>query len=225
MKFKYENIFDYYNVLSPAKNNVPQWYKDIARWIGDKPKIYPSRNHTMKHCIPLLDSITSGYVITLPYDVMVEQKNNKPFLTWLSDGEQIVKRDKKTFEPMPTPIGFHNEMFAIRIPMSFKLPKGYSLIFTQPFNRFDLVTMTMTAIIDADSEIYSGEAPLFIKEGFEGVIKQGTPIAQLIPFKRENWVSEETKGLNNKASLNHKRSTSILSGWYKNNIWKRKSYE
>lgn len=225
MKFKYENIFDYYDVLIPSKQNVPQWYKDIARWIGDKPKIYPNRNHTMKHCIPLFDGLTAGYTVVFPYDVIVEQKNNKPFLTWLGPEDQIVKRTSKAFEPMPTPIGFYNEMFAIRIPMSFKVPKGYSVLFTQPMNRFDLVTMTMSAIVDADSEIYSGEAPFFLKEGFEGIIEQGTPIMQLIPFKRENWKREQVEGLNNKANINRSKSTSVLSGWYKNNIWKRKSYD
>lgn len=225
MKFKYENIFDYYDVLVPTKNNVPQWYKDITRWIGGKPKIYPSRNHTMKHCMPLFDGLTSGYQLVLPYDIMVEQRNGKPVLTWLSTGDQIIKRDSKGFEPMPTPAGFHNEMYAIRIPMSFKLPRGYSVLFTQPMNRFDLVTMTMSAIIDADSEIYSGEAPFFIKENFEGVIEQGTPIAQLLPFKREEWQREQVQGLNDKANINRGKSTSVLSGWYKNNIWKRKSYD
>jgi hypothetical protein len=224
-KIKFESIFDFYIPIVSAKLSVPQWYKDIRRWVGDKPKIYPNRNTTMKHCIPLFDAITAGYQITLPFDLIVEQINNKPNLTWLGDSSMIVKRSKSIFEPMSTPVGFSSEMYGIVIPLSFSLPKGYSFLFTQPMNRFDLPTMTMSAIVDADIEIYAGEAPLFIKDGFEGIIEQGTPIAQIIPFKRENWKAVSTKGLNKKAELNKKRSISVISGWYKLNGWKRKSYK
>jgi hypothetical protein len=31
---------------------------------------------------------------------------------------------------------------------------------------------------------------MHIEKGFEGVIKQGTPLIQVIPFKRESWESE-----------------------------------
>lgn len=225
MKLKYESLFNYYNTLVPSKSMVPQWYKDISRWIGTKPTIYPNRNHTVKHCMPFLDALTSGYQVLLPFDVMVEQRGGKPFVTWLGQGDLIVKRNEKSFGSMPLPIGFHDEMYAIRVPLSFRLPKGYSMLYTQPFNRYDLVTMTMTAVIDSDVDVYSGDAPFFIKQGFEGIIEQGTPIAQILPFKREDWQSEVTEGLTQKAEISRLKSISVLSGWYKNNVWKKKSYE
>ena len=32
--------------------------------------------------------------------------------------------------------------------------------------------------------------PFFIKEGFTGLIPYGTPIVQIIPFKRDDWKSK-----------------------------------
>ena len=35
--------------------------------------------------------------------------------------------------------------------------------------------------------------PQQIEEGFEGIIEEGTPILQIIPFKRESWKAEYLK--------------------------------
>ena len=64
-----------------------------------------------------------------------------------------------------------------------------------------------------------------MKEDFEGVIPAGTPIIQIIPFKRENWNSENKDGLAKIANKSRQNSLVRISGWYKNNIWTRKVYE
>jgi hypothetical protein len=57
------------------------------------------------------------------------------------------------------------------------------------------------------------------------MIPMGTPIAQILPFKREDWKSVEDKTLEKEARLNYLKSSSVFRGWYKNNIWKKKTYE
>jgi hypothetical protein len=49
-----------------------------------------------------------------------------------------------------------------------KLPEGYSAIFTQPFNRFDLPFMSSTGIMDLDTGIGPGAVPFAVKDGFNG---------------------------------------------------------
>ena len=53
----------------------------------------------------------------------------------------------------------------------------------------------MAGIIDLDEGMYNGNIPFFINGNFTGVIDQGTPIAQIIPFKREDWKIEKNKDL------------------------------
>jgi hypothetical protein len=49
------------------------------------------------------------------------------------------------------------------------------------------------AIIDTDSFTSDGHLSFFVKKGFKGILKQGTPLAQIFPFKREDWEMEIDK--------------------------------
>jgi hypothetical protein len=83
----------------------------------------------------------------------------------------------------------------------------------------------LTGIIDGGFIMsVNGSIPFYVKEGFEGVIPQGTPIAQLIPFRQENWLSKKTKGLVVLSNQDKLRSNSLIYGWYKKTFWTRKKY-
>jgi hypothetical protein len=112
-----------------------------------------------------------------------------------------------------------------KFKIALEVPKGYSFLITHPLNRYDLPFTTMSAIVDADFGLHGGQVPFFLKENFEGIIPMGTPIAQIIPFKRDNWISEKSLGLWKKSDLNNKRAYMVTSGWYKKNHWKKKSFE
>jgi hypothetical protein len=66
--------------------------------------------------------------------------------------------------------------------------------------------------------------PFYLQAGFEGIIPQGTPIAQLIPFKNESWSSEKTEGMVKEGELNRSRSNALFYGWYKKTWWTKKDY-
>ena len=58
------------------------------------------------------------------------------------------------------------------------------------------------------------------------VILAGTPVAQLIPYKRENWKSLKDKSV--LVESQHSRAPMkelILEGWYRKNVWKKKTYQ
>ena len=123
------------------------------------------------------------------------------------------------------PIGCHEDTFVWIFPTAIKLPKGYSALITHPLNRFDLPFVVASGIIDDGYAMAKGNYPFFIKKDFNGIIKQGTPIAQVLPFKRESWVSEDDPLILGEAMLNHKKATAVLFGWYKNTFWRKKQYD
>ena len=98
------------------------------------------------------------------------------------------------------------------------------MLLSHPFNRFDLPFTTLSGIIDADGILARGNIPFFIKEGFEGIVKQGTPIFQIIPFKRENWNVENDIRLKDRGKRNISLASRVIRGWYKDNIWHKKEY-
>ena len=46
------------------------------------------------------------------------------------------------------------------------------------------------AIVDSDVSVHDLTVPMWIKEGFEGVVPKGTPLVQVTPFKRVDWEAE-----------------------------------
>jgi hypothetical protein len=68
-----------------------------------------------------------------------------------------------------------------------------------------------------------GNLPFFIKEGFEGIIKAGTPIFQIIPFMREQWTMELNENLLEECDTRNNKYKE--NNFYKKYYWDRKQYE
>jgi hypothetical protein len=224
---KYESAVSIYpDIITPAKNNIPEWYKKIPRWKNNEIfNMEQGFNNTVKQCIPFLDSFTSGYMIILPNDLYVKNNNGSPFITWTrSEFPPKVRHDVANLNIVPA--GHHPTEFTWQTGVANTIPLGYSMLLTHPINRHDLPFTTLTGIIDGGLVMNpNGSIPFYIKDGFEGIIPQGTPIAQLIPFRQENWSSKKTKGLVEIAKQHNSKTTSLISGWYKKTFWTRKKYD
>jgi hypothetical protein len=211
----------------PAKLFIPDWYKDgpkpkdaDLKWNGNEPF------KGLKHCVPFLDGMLTGYVATLWVDVFVDIEDGmQVFRHRHTEHEPISERLISSTENLPVPAGFHFRRFTWRSPFFVRTPKGYSLLLTHPINRDDLPFRTLSAVIDSDSIMTTGNVPFFIKQDFTGIIKKGTPLFQIIPFKRDDWESVENKEIIKIGGLNQRRAHSVISGWYKRNQWKVKTYQ
>jgi hypothetical protein len=56
-------------------------------------------------------------------------------------------------------------------------------------------------VVDTDSFVTDGHFSFLVKKDFKGVIKRGTPLVQLIPFKREPWQMEVSSAEKAKAIM------------------------
>jgi hypothetical protein len=175
--------------------------------------------------MPFFDSFTVGYTIPLPADIYVTiGGDGLPNYSWRDNQAQFLTlRDITPGVSVPIPDEFFQQEPIWNAYFSLELPKGYSMLITHPLNRYDLPFITRTGIVD-DFKLYGGNLPFLLKKGFEGMLEAGTPIAQVIPFKREDWKLEPSPGLYKEAFINGARSNNRLRGWYKENIWKKKSY-
>lgn len=212
--------------IAPIKLSTPEWYKNILKTEGTNTKNIKKIpiDFTVKMCSPFLDAITSGYSVPLPMDIAIEQTEQGPSISWGDDTKILTLRNKQPNILLPVPEGHSDLHFAWQIQHCIKIPKGYSAIFTQPLNRFDLPFTTLSGIVDGEFALYAGEIPVFFSSSFEGVIPEGTPIMQILPFKTENWVSKKDSTIIEEAEKNKKSSARKAFGWYKQNIWKKKIY-
>lgn len=225
-KIQYASPDNTFKAISPSKNFIPQWYKDIKGYNSNNTTFIegkPTKN--VKSCIPFLDSLTSGYIIESSADIHVSNNDfGTKDIMW-GGPDQLIRVRDSSLSPIPVPHGCLGEHYTWVNKSILRVPNGYSILVTHPFNRHDLPFVTLTGIVDADSMFGIGLVPFFIKKDFTGVIEQGTPIMQVLPFKREDWISEENKDL----VQEEKNLTNVTSkkffGYYKINSWKKKEYK
>jgi hypothetical protein len=209
----------------PSKKHIPEWYRESERFIGGNLKINNGAgNHGIKMCMPFLDAMTSGYTALLWTDVIVEQTELGPRLQWRVSPDPIEKRPRLN-KTLPTPAGHDEDHYAWKSIFNIQVPKGYSVLISHPFNRFDLPFTTLSGVVDADMTMARGNLPFFLKSGFEGIIPAGTPIYQILPYKREDWQSVKDSSIVEVAESNEFNAMRKAYGWYKDFKWHRKSYE
>jgi hypothetical protein len=222
------------NIPKPSSNTVPNWFKeqtlftDGSRNINNFLKADHPVGATYKLCVPLTDSVTSGYTATLPVDIYVKNisKENSyiPRISWNVDWEVLDNQNNEFLGNYPIPHGYTNILFRWSLDWKIETPSGYSSLIVHPFHQNDLPFFTVSALVDTDMFPNRLFLPFFIKDGFEGIIKEGTPIAQIFPIKREVWESskgnysdEDAFNINNLMKFNFIKA-------YKNKYWSKKDY-
>jgi len=224
---QFASDYDFIELPKPAIKYIPDWYKKTKPSIESDSKKAEDLT-TFKHCIPFLDVLSSGYIFELWQDVEVEQENvETPYLYWKKANSQIFSsKPDGAIGNMPIPEGYNKTVYSFHHNLYLKTPPGYSVLITQPFNRTDLPFYALGGVVDTDIKpMFPGQYPVFLKKGFDGIIGRGTPILQIIPFKREPWESKESKDLLSQGARTKRIADTFLSLWYKHNAWSRKSYE
>lgn len=211
----------------PATEYLPEWYKETPSYIGEKKQILSDAGltQTVKKCLPFFDAMTSGYIIPTYVDVYVRNDNGEPYYSW-AHYDAISFHGKQQFNNHP-----HGKNFVEapkwKNPWAIKVPDGYSVLFVPPFHQPNDIFKVLDGVVDCDKYTAPTNFPFFLNDkNFEGLIPAGTPMVQVIPFKRENWKmqiggSKETE----EAFKVHKRINHKFFDKYKTMFWSRKEYK
>lgn len=213
----------------PASKSIPDWYKNMDSYMNKekKPVGAGKTDSTIKKCIPVFDAITAGYIIKTPADIWVSIKDidgiKSQYFEWANFGLiEFHPIEQAPEHPSKKPYSYPKFMN----PWSIKTPKGYSVLFVQPFHRESVFTI-LEGIVDTDTYTAPVNFPMVINDpNFEGLIPKGTPIAQVIPFKREEWQMEigSVGELKEQHSITQKLQTKFFDR-YKSMFWHRKEYK
>jgi hypothetical protein len=180
----------------PAIKKLPKWFTDASPYFGNE--VYPDdgklhirnrgANATFKKCVPLLDGLSAGYIIDLWADVMIEQNDGHSEIYWKT-ATTVFELHGPPSRSIPAPVGYDQVVYKYNNGWIPQTPKGYSCLITSPFGYGDLPFKAIPAIVDTDSSTLELVFPMWIKTGFEGTVEKGTPMVQIIPFKRDDWNS------------------------------------
>jgi hypothetical protein len=104
---------------------------------------------------------------------------------------------------------------------------GYSTLFLDPLHKDPSPIKALPGLIDTDGYPSDGHLSFMIEKDFKGIIKQGTPLVQIIPFKRDNWSMEIVDAKESESFLKKHRMSlrSTFTNGYKNKFRSPKEYK
>ena len=226
-----ELLFD---MPKPAAKSIPGWYKDMAVHMDGEKTTGLSKttnvvsNLTLKGCSPFLDALTSGYMFELPFDIEFRRNEQGMInIRWATNVNYIGSHGPDQAPGLPGPVGGSESLLKWRPGWRIITPKGYSALFTHPLNRHDLPFRTFSGVVDTDMYELGVEFPFQLLNTIEDdifILKKGTPICQVIPFKRENWKSEEVPFDEKANQKNGFKLKSEIVRSYKKQFWQKKNY-
>lgn len=212
----------------PSIQGTPSWFKDTPRYIHSHPDVdsYGDPNSTIKKCLPVVDILGAGYHIPLYSDVWVENAGelNLSF-RWSIDSMEVVTTQKpEQHKKYPVPPGYYDPVFKWINPWIVKTPPGWSTLFLHPQHHEDLPFKSLSAMVDTDKHPSPVNFPFFLRKGFDGLIPKGTPMIQVIPFKREKF--KATYGYDKKNLLQKawNKAHTVFFERYQKHFWSQKTY-
>lgn len=219
----------------PAKKNFPSWYKKLPKFTFGQKKLQLSKNDnlsnlTAKSCVPFQDAMSAGYIWKLPADLEISNDQGLYNVRWQDVLTIETHTDEQVINfPIIEKTG-NIQIFKLLSNFRTVTPNGWSLLYTQPFNRHDLVLRCFSGVVDTDKFPLEVNFPFQIncdlKENESLIVKKGTPIIQLIPIKRARWFHVKTyqKDLKEYAFI-LKSHLSDFYGSYRNKNWVKKQYD
>jgi hypothetical protein len=213
----------------PAVKKIPEWYKSIPRFVSNEKKPTPenSTSGTIKTCMPVLDAMTAGYLILSSADIYISKQEVGTFYQW-ANHDLITFHSPQQITGYPKLEAKLKDEKAPKFtnPWIVQTPKNYSCLFISPMHH-DLPFTTLAGVVDTDTYFNAVNFPFMPDPDFEGLIPKGTPIAQVIPFKRESWeMSISPFEESNQFQENFVRGTLLGEYFdkYKKHFWAKKEY-
>ena len=168
----------------PARSEHPAWFKRLPGM--DEQQLTATNNAlTVKRCLPFLDAMNLGWLLPLAATVRLELSDGGTRVDagWEHDDTMVSAHGAfqaagNPWEPRPV-MKFHN-------PWSIRTPPGWSCLFVPPVNRPGGVVEILGGVVDTDRYVTPVNLP-FVAVGDDGVhsLAKGTPLAQVIPFRRD----------------------------------------
>jgi hypothetical protein len=212
----------------PSSSVLPDWYKKTDSYFGGTKKdlgINGETNGSIKRCVPVFDALTAGYIIPTYCDLVVKKDINGQHSYTPSVPDSINFHDiwQAVYHPK-----MNNQKFPKWAnPWGIKTPKGYSCLFVPPVHGVNNIFTVVEGIVDTDNYRAPVNFPFVLNDvNFEGLIPAGTPMVQVIPFKRESW--QHSIGTEKDAKYikeDNDRLSSNFFDRYRNMFWERKSFK
>ena len=175
--------------------------------------------------MPFLDAMMNGWIIPLAATVRVEIADRGHTVNTGWDFDRVMVSNHHPYQvaghpaqPRP-PCKFHNYW-------TVRTPPGWSCLFVPPLNRPNGVFEIASGVVDTDEYHALIHFPFFAI-GSDGlhVLERGTPLVQVIPFRREGGLSGVIRSETADETATReriRRATAAGDGWYRTQARERR---
>ena len=196
--FNEESLRNFKPVL--AKSVAPDWWKKMKIFQAVRGR----RTQTIRSCPAMHDWLKSGWYILANRDIEVlvgqdrEGLSNENFITLDSSDSGYnspshpSEQFDNAFDYIKNNKGHVKDAFKMRNPWNIITPPGYSTFYLEPFLFQNDYFATWQGIIDTDkfnTNLDNSQIILYPKTEESFTITKGTPLVQVIPYKREEWTA------------------------------------
>ena len=206
-----------YAPIRPARDFKPSGFDKIDRFVRKEKHMLDSVK-TVRACPGISDYMGLGYVIPAWCDIeMIPVNNNLHAEVRYSDPKY-----NHALHPPEQVQGFMHEKFkigsAIKLDNPWKIwtEAGYSLLYLPMFYWPERNWEAVPGVIDTDLGALVSPINIMMKNPEYTMIKQGEPICQIIPIKREQYVAE-TSDITDRSIKRHRAISSLhnmsFKGW------------
>ena len=204
-----------YSPIRPAKEFFPEKFNDLPT-ILEEGEYQKTNIYSIKICPGLRDYMGNGFVIPAWCDMHIKIIDGVP---------EIIYSDfdiKKMYHLADQVGDFLDTKFLVRTPVKLDNPwwtytkKGWSILWLPMSFHENPYFEAIPGVIDHDKGNGSAPINIMLKTDKDFTIEQGTPIVQMVPFKRQ-VITARTGTLRNKTidrytALNATRGLTF-KGW------------
>lgn len=172
----------------PAFKKIPNWFKKLQNSCGHRDS-FGQPALTAKRCIPMLDALSTGWILSSHGDVTLRVSESGEFIEDISPKvfgsvveyhsiDQLGGKNSPTY-PGPA-VKFINHWVVKTAP-------GYSCLFVPCLNHLEEKFTLFSGVVDTDNYPKEVNFPGILHgKDTEIYIPAGTPLMQVIPFKRND---------------------------------------
>jgi|TARA_R110000824_G_scaffold388418_1_gene583988 hypothetical protein len=214
IKFIYSEEFAGVEPIVPSSKALPEWYRHLPAQLTHNSSLEEiKRGNTIKGCMPVFDAMTQGYTIPLWVDLYVtitykdsnRDLNPTPIVnfTWPPDNSKPGPNQYVSTHAWHQTAGVPimemslggSPAFKLQSPWIIETPKNYSTLFVPILNNPPKNISFFSAVVATDNYLDKINFPFVWtgEEEWEGLIPKGTPLIQVIPFKRDDFQHEIIK--------------------------------
>jgi len=216
----------------PAKEFIPSWYKNLKReWSemrdgnhgeghDESWNTVPYKDNSLKKCPTVKDIMHEGYIIPLWLDLKISHDRDSG-LNWYNKHafeNTISFHDARSIGKMPLHDHSFHTALKFENPWDIITPPGWSIMVMDPWYHRNIDIEIFPSIVETDSYHQMNIPFLYHGQG-ERTFRQGMPLIQIIPFKRETLNKLEVAEMDDQDKEYYDKSRAAertrQNGWYR----------